>query len=88
MANITAGYMQMDAGHWFSMALGFLVLAALLLWLGATLAGNRHRVSEAPSEETSAVHLLDRRLAQGEITAEEREHVRDILAGKGAGTTT
>jgi len=84
---LTAVYMQMDAGHWVAMGLGALVLAALLIWLGATLAPNRHSSGKPPSAETSALLLLDRRLAQGDITVEEREHARHILAGKRAGAT-
>lgn len=79
---LAAVYMQMDAVDGFSMALGLLVIAALLFWLGATLAGKKHTSREAPSEEVSALHLLDRRLAQGEITAEEREQARRTLAGE------
>jgi uncharacterized membrane protein len=75
-------YMQMDAVDWFLMALGLLVFAALLLWLGASLAGKEHTGGETPSEELSALHLLDRRLARGEITAEEHEEVCRILAGE------
>lgn len=74
--------MQMDATDWFLMALGLLVFAALLLWLGASLAGDRRTAGHAPSEETTALHLLDRRLARGEITAEQHDEVRRILAGE------
>lgn len=74
--------MQMDAVDWFLMAFGLLVFAALLLWVAATLAGDRHVRGEAPSEEATALHLLDRRLARGEITVEERDEVRRILAGE------
>lgn len=75
--------MRMDAVDWFLMALGLLVFAALLLWLGASLAGERRMgAGQPPSEETSALHLLDRRLASGEITVEERDEGRRILAGE------
>jgi uncharacterized membrane protein len=74
-------YMQMDAADWFLMALGLLVFAALLLWLGASLAGEKHTPGQGPSEESSTLHLLDRRLARGEITAEEHDEVRRVLAG-------
>jgi uncharacterized membrane protein len=79
---LAAVRMQMDAADWFLMALGLLVFAALLLWVGSTLAEKRHTGGQAPPEEVSALHLLDRRLAQGEITVEERDEIHRILAGE------
>ncbi len=79
---LAAVHMQMDAADWFLMALGLLVFAALLLWVGSTLAEKRHTGGEPPSEEDSALHLLDRRLARGEITIEQREEARRIVAGE------
>jgi len=79
---LAATNMQMDTADWFLMALGLLVFAALLLWVGSTLAGKERTGGEAPSEEDSALHLLDRRLARGEITVEQREEARRILAGE------
>jgi uncharacterized membrane protein len=79
---LAATNMQMNTADWFLMALGLLVFAALLLWLGTTLAGKEHTRPRAPSEEDSALHLLDRRLAAGEITVEQREETRRILAGE------
>jgi uncharacterized membrane protein len=79
---LAATNMQMDTADWFFMALGLLVFAALLLWLGSTLAGKEPAGGGAPSEEDSAVQLLDRRLARGEITAEQREEARRILTGE------
>lgn len=81
-STLASFYMHMGTGHWFLMALGLLVLVAVLFWLGTTLAGEKHTGGEAPSEEVSALHLLDRRLAQGEITIEEREDARRVLAGE------
>jgi uncharacterized membrane protein len=84
MTAITLAYteMRMGAGDWFLMALGLLVFAALLLWLGASWAGQRHTAHHPPSEESAAQHLLDRRLAEGGITGEEHDQVRRILAGE------
>ena len=79
---LAATNMQMDTADWFLMALGLLVFAALLLWVDFTLAGKERTGGEAPSEEDSAMHLLDRRLARGEITVEQREEARRILAGE------
>ena len=79
---LAAVYMQMGAADWFLMALGLLIFAALLLWMGVTLAEKKHTGGQAPSEEVSALHLLDRRLAQGEITAEEHDEVRRVLTGE------
>lgn len=93
MTAVTLAYtdMRMSTGDWLLMALGLLALAAVLLWLGASLAGGKRTGGERPSEESSALHLLDRRLARGEITSEEHEQVRRILAGEqppGAETRT
>jgi hypothetical protein len=52
---LAAVHMQMDAADWFLMALGLLVFAALLLWIGSTLAEKRHTGGEPPSEEDSAL---------------------------------
>ena len=79
---VASFYMHMATGHWFLMALGLLVLVAVLLWLGTTMAGQKHASDGAPSEEVSAMHLLDRRMAQGEITVQEREDARRVLAGE------
>jgi uncharacterized membrane protein len=81
-STVASFYMHMGAGHWFLMALGLLVLVAVLFWFGTTLGGEKHTGGEAPSEEVSALHLLDRRLAQGEITVEERDDARRVLAGE------
>jgi uncharacterized membrane protein len=82
MTTLASFYMHMGTGHWFLMALGLLVLVAVLFWLGTTLAAEKHTGGEAPSEEVSALHLLDRRLAQGEITVEERDDARRVLVGE------
>jgi uncharacterized membrane protein len=87
MTAITLAYteMRMSTGDWFLMAFGLLAFAAVLLWLGASFAGSRHTAREgreAPSEESAALHLLDRRLAHGEITAEEHEQLRRVLSGE------
>jgi uncharacterized membrane protein len=82
MTTMASSYMNMGSGPWFLMALGLLVLVAVLIGLGATLAGGRHTGGQAPPEEASALHLLDRRLALGEITAEERDNARRVLAGE------
>jgi uncharacterized membrane protein len=79
VTTLASFYMHIGAGHWFLMAPGLLILVAVLFWLGTTLAGEKHSGGEAPSEEVSALHLLDRRLAQGEITVEERDRVRKAL---------
>jgi uncharacterized membrane protein len=75
-------FVHMDGTHWFLMALGLLGSVAVLIWLFATRAGEKHTGGAAPSEEVSALHLLDRRLAQGEIAAEEREDARRVLASE------
>lgn len=83
MTAITLGYteMRMGAGDWLLMTLGLLVFAAVMLWLGASLAGNKRAGRKTPpSAEPSAQQLLDRRLAQGEITTEEHQKRRRILA--------
>jgi uncharacterized membrane protein len=79
---LAAVHMQMAAADWFLMALGLLVFVALLLWLGALLAGETRTAGQAPSEETATLHLLDRRLARGEVTVDEHDEVSRILAGE------
>ena len=59
---LAAVRMQMDAADWFLMALGLLVFAALLLWVGA--AAWRPTGGWAPSED-SALHLLDPSVGPG-----------------------
>lgn len=83
MTTLASFYMHIGAGRWFLMALGLLVLVAVLFWFGTTLAGGKSTGDEAPSEEVSALHLLDDcRLAQGEIIAEGRDDARRVLAGE------
>lgn len=79
---LAATNMHMDSLDWFLMAFGLLVFAALLLWIGSTLAGSSHTGGEPPSEQDAALHLLDRRLARGEITLEQHDEARRILAGE------
>jgi uncharacterized membrane protein len=72
---VASVYMRMSAADWLLMALGLLVLAALVFWLGAALAGGRRGGGEPPAEAVSALHLLDHRLAEGEITAEQHSEL-------------
>jgi uncharacterized membrane protein len=72
-------YMRMSAADWLLMALGSLVLAALVFWLGGSLAGGRRGGGEPRTEAASALHLLGRRLAEGEISAEQHGRARSIL---------
>jgi uncharacterized membrane protein len=74
--------MHMDTADWLLMALGLLVFAALLLWVGSTLAGDKRTSAGIPAEEDAARELLDRRLARGELTVEQHEEARRIITSE------
>jgi putative membrane protein len=62
---------DMDTGWWILMTAGWIVLWAFVIW--ALVAVRRGRADRAPRE------ILDRRLADGEITVEEYERLRDAM---------
>ena len=76
------------AGWWILMMLGMVVFWGLVIvgivWVVRELSG-RH---EHASATGSALDLLDRRLAGGQISPEEYEERRRILSGSPGGAST
>jgi uncharacterized membrane protein len=76
---------HMGAGDWLGSVLITLLVVALIVWVvrmvvSASSTGQRHTPSEAAQPpEPSARELLDRRLANGEITTEQYHQMRDAL---------
>lgn len=64
---------DMASGWWVLMALGWLAVVALAVWAVVSLGRNGRR------ETPSAREVLDRRLAEGDITVEEYERLRDAM---------
>jgi uncharacterized membrane protein len=62
----------------FLVALGVIALA---VWLVRTTGASRTQVPAGPAGET-ATQILDRRLAQGEITPEQYKERAAILGGR------
>lgn len=69
-------------GWWLLMSIGMVAFWALLIYgLVWLLRGERpHQRQEAPPENPQ--EILKRRLAAGEITIEEYEHLRETLDAK------
>jgi putative membrane protein len=79
---------HMDGGAWFLMGLGMIIFWGLVIlgvvWLVRTLTDhNRHQPAE--SGRVSALELLDRKLAEGEISVDEYRERREILSRSGEG---
>jgi putative membrane protein len=66
-------------GWMFAMMLGWTVLIAAAVWAVVALTRTRQSPTAPPSGRESAVDLLDRRLAAGEITPDEYLAVRSVL---------
>jgi putative membrane protein len=80
-------YMQnLGWGWWLVMSVGMVALWALVIFGVVALArggfGARDRESRAEAPSASAVDILDRRLASGELSVEEYEERRAVLQGK------
>ena len=63
-----------DGGWWIVMAVGMVLFWGLviagLIWLARTVLADRHR-DAGVERESSAIDILDRRLAEGDIEIEE-----------------
>lgn len=63
-----------DGGWWIVMAIGMVLfwglVAAALFWLARTVLADRHHAA-GRARESSAIEILDRRLAEGDIEIEE-----------------
>jgi uncharacterized membrane protein len=76
---------HMGAGDWLGSILITLLVVALIVWVvrmvaSASSTGQRQTPSEpAQPPEPSARELLDRRLANGEITTEQYQQMRELL---------
>lgn len=72
---------NMGAGGWIFMVLGNIIIwgliIAFVLWLVQDLRTRPHRHHIASG--ASATEILDRRLATGEINAEQYKHLRTTL---------
>ena len=69
----------MGAGGWIAMTFLWAAVLAVAVW-----AVTRFFPADArPDQQSSAVDLLDRRLAAGEIDTEAYRQTRDELAGTG-----
>ena len=64
---------DMGTGWWILMTAGWIVLWAFVLWALVGVLRMRGRDERTPRE------ILDRRLAEGEITVEEYERLRDAM---------
>jgi putative membrane protein len=73
-------HMDFDGGWWIVMGLGMILFWGLLVlgivWLVRELSGRGPRAARSGSE---ALEILDRRLAEGEISIEEHEQRRKAL---------
>ena len=71
-----------DGGWWIVMAIAMMLFWGLvlagLIWLARTVLVDRHRAAQG-ARESSAIEILDRRLAEGEIEIEEYRTRREEL---------
>jgi putative membrane protein len=94
MAMMMFGYGE----HWAwwqggLMWVGMIVFWGLLIWAAYTLISNLTRKPGGQDDGDEARHILDQRLARGEIDAEEYQRLRELIiaddhqAPAGAGRT-
>ena len=73
---------NMGAGGWIFMALGNIIIWSLIIafivWLARDLRTRPHR--DHITSGATASEILDRRLASGEITAEQYQQLQTTLA--------
>ena len=73
---------HMDDGWWVVMVIGMVLFWGLVLvgglWLGRELLAHRGR-------RTGALEVLDRRLAEGEISPDEYRERREVLVASSEG---
>lgn len=74
---------HMDDGWGWAMAIAMVIIVlaavALIVWVVRSSVAGRTSDAAAPSRET-ALDILDRRLAAGEITVEEHRQRADVLS--------
>lgn len=70
---------DMGSGWWLLTAVMLVALIALVIWLVTTYSSASERRTSPPQ---SAIDILDRRLAAGDITVEDYEERRRALASE------
>ena len=75
-----------DGGWMVVMMFGWVALLGFGVWAVVALTRTRQVPTPRPSGRESAVELLDRRLAMGEITADEYLAVRSVLDAHAPGS--
>ena len=75
---------HMGGGAWVLMGIGMLVFWGLVIfgvvWLVREL-GDRRSAGTSRGDRPTALEVLDHKLAEGEISAEDYRQRRDLLAG-------
>lgn len=78
------GHMDWDGGWWIAMAIGMILFWGLVIlgvvWLVRGLSHSRE--ARRPGSEPDAMAILERRLASGEISADEYRERRAVLRGE------
>jgi len=88
--SIPVAYWGMHGGGWWILgaAVMMLCMGAMMWMMMRGMGGGSSQRSSAPSETPdttqSALEILERRFAEGEISVEEHRERREILAGGGA----
>jgi uncharacterized membrane protein len=67
-------YMHMGAGWWLLASAGMLIFWGLVIWAAAAVMRSR-----GAADTSSPRAILESRLARGEISIEEYQHLRDAL---------
>ncbi len=84
MQILFADWGHMDGGAWVLMGIVMLLFWGLvifgLVWLVRTLTDHRGPFGRSP--ESSALDLLDRKLADGSISIEDYRERRELLKGR------
>ncbi len=66
---------------WLLMAIGMVAFWGLIIWGIWYFVTSLTRVPDHDHPPAGARHILDERLARGEIDAEEYERLRDLMSG-------
>ena len=70
-------------GWWVVMSIGMVAFWGVLIWgIVALLRGGGSGPRQRASESDQPLDILQRRLARGEISAEEYEELREALVGR------
>lgn len=81
------GHMDWDGGWWILMAIGMVLFWGLVIfgivWIVRELGSRREH--QGRSDRGDPLAILDRRLAEGTISAEEYRERRAILSGTSSG---